>query len=878
MHSYELRMQNFFSVFFKILFITFTETKTSTMKKHNTLLLKKLCLTLVIALNITSLKAANFYWVGGTGNWSDFANHWVTTSGGTTFYTYAPTLLDNVFFDGNSFSTSGQRVTPDITNIQCNNFTWTNTIPDVKFQYPAVSNKVVVMGSFLIGANTNLSGNTFFSFESINNGNTITMLDTLQNEMVFYGAQGGWDLMSPVYANIITFKAGTINTNNYDLTFRHLKTYSMGPTTRIFNAGTSSLNVIGNQNSGGPANQGIHLDGTVNFTGNNNDITFNANLASLDSSSIIFPIDYFDVYAELWLPNFTFGNLYINGLENIGSYRLLYSINSASADTVGFNNLYLHNTNFTFNPIVFSCDSILSTGSIGMLGVGAYGSININYAFGNYVGLGGSYNSTIKKIEATKDLSLGFGLSQPNSPGPVTVNEINCGGTATISCILPTGSVEIGKCKISGNATFAGTLNFDTLLLGNNSIQTFANTGTFTVNNYFAGRGSPGKLLQMKSSTAGTQATLTLAQSSFCSDYMYIKDMNIGCPNAIAGANSFDAGNNTGWSFTSCSSSSNVWPGDANYDLTVNNLDLLNIGLTYNETGPVRASGSTTYAAQPADDWGGYFISTANYKHADTNGDGIVNANDTLAIHLNYGLSHPFRIASVTNDSLYTSALRLKINMPPTLIPGNTYTIPVTIGDQNHNVNGIYGIALNLNYNQSAIVPGSISISYANSLMDTIGNLSIQNNISGSVQSALTRTNHTNASGSGTIAEITFMVSPSVTGPVNFSFDNIKAVDANGIPLPLGGESSSTPTGISNLNAVDYFILYPNPNEGMFTISYNTTKTFNNTLQVFDLMGKCIYNTTLVAGSNTKQVTLNSIAKGLYVCKVGNDVVRFMKE
>ena len=45
----------------------------------------------------------DYYWVGDGGKWSDFENHWATTSGGSTFHVTAPTQYDNVFFDENSF-------------------------------------------------------------------------------------------------------------------------------------------------------------------------------------------------------------------------------------------------------------------------------------------------------------------------------------------------------------------------------------------------------------------------------------------------------------------------------------------------------------------------------------------------------------------------------------------------------------------------------------------------------------------------------------------------------------------------------------------------------------------------------------------------------
>ena len=49
-------------------------------------------------------KRQTYYWVGGAGVWSDYANHWATSSGGTTFQTSIPTITDDVIFDSNSFT------------------------------------------------------------------------------------------------------------------------------------------------------------------------------------------------------------------------------------------------------------------------------------------------------------------------------------------------------------------------------------------------------------------------------------------------------------------------------------------------------------------------------------------------------------------------------------------------------------------------------------------------------------------------------------------------------------------------------------------------------------------------------------------------------
>lgn len=75
------------------------------------------------------LQAAKYYWVGGSGNWTDLS-HWVSTSGGTKQYLTLPGKYDDVIFDANSgFTSTSNVVTLDSTG-HCKNMDWsaaTNT-------------------------------------------------------------------------------------------------------------------------------------------------------------------------------------------------------------------------------------------------------------------------------------------------------------------------------------------------------------------------------------------------------------------------------------------------------------------------------------------------------------------------------------------------------------------------------------------------------------------------------------------------------------------------------------------------------------------------------------------------------------------------------
>lgn len=110
----------------------------------------------------------------------------------------------------------------------------------------------------------------------------------------------------------------------------------------------------------------------------------------------------------------------------------------------------------------------------------------------------------------------------------------------------------------------------------------------------------------------------------------------------FAGYNSLDNGGNTNWQFSACNGS-NVWPGDANYDLQVNNLDILTIASAFGSSGPVRPSASLLWVGQPCIDWTDTLVTGLNVKHADCDGSGNIDFSDTLAVYQNYGMNHPAR-------------------------------------------------------------------------------------------------------------------------------------------------------------------------------------------------------------------------------------------
>ncbi|MGL4598717.1 MAG: T9SS type A sorting domain-containing protein [Bacteroidia bacterium] len=83
--------------------------------KYHTRLLLCLCF-FVFGLN--TLSATSYFWVGSGGNWTDYAHHWATTSGGSAFHSSIPGPNDEVVFDQNSFTQIGDTIIMDMDTIR----------------------------------------------------------------------------------------------------------------------------------------------------------------------------------------------------------------------------------------------------------------------------------------------------------------------------------------------------------------------------------------------------------------------------------------------------------------------------------------------------------------------------------------------------------------------------------------------------------------------------------------------------------------------------------------------------------------------------------------------------------------------------------------
>ena len=192
----------------------------------------------LMSFSFLSLNAQDYYWVGGTGNWSDYENHWATSSGGTTFHTSAPSATNNVYFDANSFSAADQIVNID-EEAYCLGMDWTGVTNTPMLD--GGTDHLNIAGSLTLIADMILD-HRYFDFESDLTTNTITTgnIDNSYLELDFFGT-GKWALQDSIKAKeIITSNSVTVDLNDQYVTLFSIYTYSSS----VVDLGASEIHLV----------------------------------------------------------------------------------------------------------------------------------------------------------------------------------------------------------------------------------------------------------------------------------------------------------------------------------------------------------------------------------------------------------------------------------------------------------------------------------------------------------------------------------------------------------------------------------------------------------------------------------------------------------
>jgi Secretion system C-terminal sorting domain len=203
-----------------------------------------------------------------------------------------------------------------------------------------------------------------------------------------------------------------------------------------------------------------------------------------------------------------------------------------------------------------------------------------------------------------------------------------------------------------------------------------------------------------------------------------------------------------------------VFPGDVNYDHVADLMDVLVLGNVIGSSGPNRNNASLLWYGQECNNWSGSVLPGVNEKQADTDGNGLVDQNDTLAIYNNFGNVH----ARIGDISMGNASLRI-VPVSSTVSGGSVAAFNVYYeGDGGIDLDSVHGLAFHLMWPTTGLSgPGLVNVDYANAWFAPSGDRMAFTKLGTNVADiALTRTNAIDTSGQGLVMVLRFQTDASI--------------------------------------------------------------------------------------------------------------------
>lgn len=237
-----------------------------------------------------------------------------------------------------------------------------------------------------------------------------------------------------------------------------------------------------------------------------------------------------------------------------------------------------------------------------------------------------------------------------------------------------------------------------------------------------------------------------------------------------------------------------VWPGDSDNNGRVNHYDLLNIGVAYGARGLLRTNATTNWNAEAANNWRQLTDgSNINFKHIDTDGNGLINALDTNAIVGNWGKENENKSDTDLSPILPRGGAPIYL-LPDTVQLGEKAHFSIVLGEELSPAHEIYGLAFTILYDPNSIVPGSASAKFEESWLGELGinMIGIYRDYpeEGRIEMAVTRIDGRSIHGSGIIGTLKLTIEDvifprSTTRELPLDIERVRMINSLEEELPI---------------------------------------------------------------------------------------------
>ena len=325
-----------------------------------------------------------------------------------------------------------------------------------------------------------------------------------------------------------------------------------------------------------------------------------------------------------------------------------------------------------------------------------------------------------------------------------------------------------------------------------------------------------------------------------------------------------------GWLFVNDKA---LWPGEINNNGKVDQYDALALGTQIPFRGVLqRANPTLDWRAQPL--LYGILRNGIPITRYDTDGNGVVNLRDTVAIHLNWGKTIPGRAIEQASPNL-TSGTPLGFGSDTSRL-NRSLTIPIMLGNEEKMATNAYGVAFSLRYQASVNGAKKISIDFSDSwILEGDNNPLVMyrdNPLEGRLDVAICRTDRIAQSGYGSLGRIKVTLEDVIfvedyLKKLQLELNGIRLVDKENNPLPItqpDDEIRFKPSIKLQKNLPIGFKIFPQPSKDFLFIQEGALQDAK--AKVFDLQGKLMWKGSIADG----KINVSAWPSGIYVLHVNS--------
>ncbi len=319
-----------------------------------------------------------------------------------------------------------------------------------------------------------------------------------------------------------------------------------------------------------------------------------------------------------------------------------------------------------------------------------------------------------------------------------------------------------------------------------------------------------------------------------------------------------------------------VWPGDADSNKVVNFMDIFNIGFGFGATGTPRDNPTLDWFPQYTAPWAGEIpLSEVNFRHADTDGNGIIDIYDVQAVSENWGMTHNFR-GEDNGDTRNLYEVDFELD---TILPNGWVYIDVMLGEENDPIDDFYGVGFVVEYDKNIVKESSAHLDFDESwggvFFDDM--IAIQKDFydQGNIQTGLVRTDQEGISGHGKIASFRFQLKDGAELPGDFTLTTHsgEGVVENGERYEVEEAEISVTKSKTVIN--DYqFKVYPNPAIDVLHLDVDPTLSLDK-IELYNAAGVLVLTESNLSASS--EISVTDLGVGIYMLRLtieGENVYR----